>query len=90
MSKVKKKERKIDPQKELNFLKTILVSIFLLLLSLFNLQLFGKDNKVLGSSTEDQSEYWKELTAKHPDYIDGWLELGRIDKVKEIDPNYFK
>lgn len=90
MSKARKKAKEVDPQKDLNFLKILLISVFLILISMFNLQLSSESSKVLGASTNSQNEFWRELTAKHPDYIDGWLEQGRIDKVKEIDPNYFK
>ena len=68
----------------------ILSAILILTLSALNLNVTKTEVKVLGSQVEDNSEYWQDLVEKHPTYIDGWLELGRLDKVKEIDPNYFR
>jgi len=55
-----------------------------------------KKNKVLGATTviskielENEKFFWEEFQKINPTYIDGWIELGRLDKVKEIDPNYF-
>lgn len=85
MTKLKEK----DFQHELiNFLY-INIAIFVLLLSFFNLTQDRKPEvKVLGTKTDNS--FWIDFVAKHPTYRDGWIELGRIDKVKEIDPNYGK
>lgn len=63
-------------------------AIFILLLSLFNLQNIKtrRENQVLG--TTDNTVFWEELSKKHPTYKDAWIELGRIDKVRQIDPNF--
>jgi hypothetical protein len=54
---------------------------------MFNLQNIGqKETRVLGVSTDNK--YFEELVTKYPTYIDGWIELGRMDKVYEIDPNF--
>lgn len=74
-------------KKEFNLLLYITLAILVLILSIFNLKnIYRKPIQVLGAT--DDSGYWQELTQKNPTYIDGWIELGRWDKVKEIDPNY--
>ena len=45
-----------------------------------------KNVQVLGIKTDNG--YWEEIVKKHPTYRDAWVELGRTDKVKEIDPNW--
>ncbi len=73
--------------KELFIFVTI---VFILLLSATNLENFQKPKRVLGIETQVVSDdkFWEEFLSKNPNYIPGWLETGRIDKVKEIDPNY--
>lgn len=79
--------KKVSYSKDLKMLLLINLSVIILLLSIFVLQ--HKNNreiKVLGVSTNNH--YWEEVVTKHPTYIDGWIELERIDVVKQIDPNY--
>lgn len=72
---------------ELTHLLYINVAVIVLLLTIFNLQhLKGKEITVLGATTDNT--YWEEMVKKHPTYRDAWLELGRMDKVEEIDPNF--
>lgn len=79
--------KKRDFSKELNFLFLVMTTVIILLLSIFNLQSQPKTKTVvLGAS--DNKEYWQEITSNHPSYRDAWVELGRYDKVYEIDPNY--
>ncbi len=79
--------KKKNYDNELIYLLGITASVLILLLSLFNLQHSSKKNvEVLGTSIE--STYWEDLLTKYPTYIDGWVEIGRMDKVKEIDPNW--
>ena len=74
-------------RKELNNLFYITAAILILLLSIFNLQNINKKQiKVLGATIDNS--YWEEMVIKHPTYRDGWVELGRMDMVKQIDPNY--
>ena len=81
--------RKKDFSNELIFLFYIQISVLILLLSAFNLSNHKKNIvQVLGAETNNL--YWEELLKKHPTYRDAWIELGRIDKVKQIDPNYFQ
>ena len=76
-------------QKELDFLLFATFSVLILLLSIFNLQNLNKSREttitVLGAETNNL--FWNDFMTKHPTYIDGWVELNRMDKVKEIDPN---
>ncbi|HCR36043.1 hypothetical protein A2130_04370 [Candidatus Woesebacteria bacterium GWC2_33_12] len=74
-------------RKELNDLLYITFAILIILLSISNLQnLKRREIKVLGAETN--TVFWEDFMTKHPTYIDGWIELGRMDKVREIDPNY--
>lgn len=82
--------QKKDFNKDVNILLYITFSVLLLLLSIFNLQNIKVKTKqvtVLGTNTN--IDYWNDFVVKHPTYIEGWNELNRQDKVKEIDPNYF-
>lgn len=76
--------------KELNNLLYIIFAVLILLLSIFNLQKLKRKEIVTVLGTETNNLFWEDLVAKHPTYIDGWVELGRFDKVSEIDPNYFQ
>lgn len=74
-------------KKELNNLLYITFAFLVLLLSMYNIQgLKSKKTEVLGASIDNK--YFEELVSKYPTYIDGWIELGKMDKVLEIDPNY--
>ena len=93
-------------------LKTVYIlcaTIILVALSLFNLSLYftkGKperNKKVLGTEIVVYREiyYWKGLLEANPQYLEGWLELAKIEysignyeeaknavsKASEIDPN---
>lgn len=82
--------------KDLKQLLYINLSVLIIILSAFNLYLFSKNSlirsqkniKVLGS--EKDNSFWLKMTEENPTYIDAWIELGNIKKVKEIDPNYFE
>ncbi len=76
-----------------NFLLPFLylnIALFVLLLSFFNLTQIKKSgastSKVLGVKTD--KDFWIDFVEKHPTYRDGWIELGRLDKIKQIDPNF--
>lgn len=65
--------------------------VFLLLLSALNIHSYLQPEKVLGVreiSVESDVAYWNEFLTQNPDYLPGWVELGRLDKVLEIDPNF--
>lgn len=68
------------------------VFLFILLLTAINISNFLQpQKKVLGITSQENTdeEFWREFLEKHPNYIPGWIELKRLDKVSEIDPNYF-
>lgn len=72
---------------DLTFLFFINLTVLVLLLTMFNLSNQHKKTvKVLGAETNNS--FWEEMVIKHPTYRDAWMELGRIDKVKQIDPNW--
>ena len=73
--------------KDLQTLLFINITVLILILSFFNL-LSNKKSKVQVLGTESNNDYWVEIVRKHPTYRDAWIELGRLDKVEEIDPNY--
>lgn len=75
--------------KELNSLLYITFVVLILLLSIFNLQNINKEEIVTVLGAETDNLFWEDFMQKHPTYIDGWIELERIDKVRQIDPNYF-
>ena len=72
----------------------VLVSVsFLLLLTAVNIQKYLEPKKVLGVNiveAHDDSGFWNYFLVKNPNYLPGWEAIGRMDKVKEIDPNYIK
>jgi len=73
--------------KELFNLLYITSAILIILLSMFNLQNINKKQiKVLGIETDNS--FWEDFVQKNPTYRDGWVELDRMDKVNEIDPNF--
>lgn len=93
---MKKKSKKINNNIELVIVYTAVLII--LLLTAFNLQNYLGDKKVLGVSVSIDTKntksisdraFWENMVDKNPNYIPGWIELGRMDKVREIDPNYF-
>lgn len=73
----------------------IYVSIlFLLLLASNNVNKYLSSGDVLGTESEnliqedDHTFFWNNFLSSNPNYAPGWAELGREDKVKEIDPNW--
>ena len=93
---MKKKNLKIKSSIEQIAIYTAILAV--LLLTMFNLQSFLGVKKILGVSITTTSinsinspnrEFWEDFVVKNPTYIPGWIELGRMDKVREIDPNYF-
>lgn len=73
--------------KDLTVLFYINLVVIILILSAFNLVTQKQSQiQVLGAKTD--SNFWQEFVIKHPTYRDGWVELNRMDKVKEIDPNF--
>lgn len=65
--------------------------VFALLISAVNISTYLKPIKVLGAETQEtnsQVAFWQDFLSKNPSYVAGWIEIGRMDRVREIDPNY--
>ena len=77
--------------KVFNQLLVFVAALLVLLLSAINIGDYQSPKKVLGaeSQVDYDNKFWEEFLVKNPDYIPGWIEIGRFDKVNEIDPNYF-
>ena len=77
--------------KVFNQLLVFVAALLVLLLSAVNIGSYQSPKKVLGAESQVNSDnkFWEEFLVKNPDYIPGWIEIGRFDKVNEIDPNYF-
>lgn len=41
------------------------------------------------NKVNQEKGFWEKFLSQHPNYIPGWNEIGRQDKVGEIDPNFF-
>lgn len=80
--------KKKDFSEDLHTLLYINLAVIILFLTLFNILNINnkKSVEVLGATTDNT--YWEEIVIKHPTYRDAWVELGRMDKVEEIDPNF--
>lgn len=77
--------------------KTLLIAIvcfIILTLSLVNIKNYLSTKpipkKVLGAEIDLDStmNFWNDFLTKNPEYIPGWIEIGRTDKAYSIDPNY--
>jgi hypothetical protein len=78
-------------QIKIEYLSLCLLIIIILLLSAFNIAHYLSPKKILGTATEGnlkQEEFWSTFLSKNPNYIPGWIEVGRTDRAKEINPNY--
>jgi hypothetical protein len=71
--------------------------VVILLLTALNLGNFLSSKSVLGVATlskQDQpssfdKDYWERFLSDNPEYVPGWIEIGRFDKAEKISPNYF-
>lgn len=74
--------------KELLIYLALLLILFITSLNINNYSK-PKQVKVLGTETVNKEEiFWQDFLNKNPDYIPGWIETGKMDKAKEIDPNF--
>ena len=66
-------------------------ALFILILSAANIENYQTPKKVLGAETQviPNEQFWQDFLIKNPNYIPGWIEMGKTDKVREIDPNYY-
>lgn len=88
MIKIKKSAKKIQNLFSKNFINLFFALI--LILSILNIYNYLSPTKeVLGIQTTNmKGVFWYDFLQKHPHYIPGWVEIGRTDKVRDIDPNY--
>lgn len=85
-------KKESDPY-ALNYFFYITFAIIVLLLCLFNLQKNkAVETKVLGIQTksDDLNIFWTKFLDLHPDYLPGLEEVGNLEKIQQLDPNYFK
>jgi hypothetical protein len=68
------------------------VVIIILFISAINLNFIFETKKVLGIQTVEPENnnisYWKEFIKSNPNYLPGYIQIGEIEKVKRLDPNY--
>jgi hypothetical protein len=67
--------------------------LFILLITSINIDnyLRLRETKVLGTETENKEViFWQDFLTKNPNYVPGWIEIGRTERAREIDPNYIK
>ena len=65
--------------------------LVLLFFSFLNISNYYLTKPVLGAKTGtslSNDDFWKEYLKNNPNYVPGWLEIGRVDKAREIDPNF--
>jgi len=94
------------PNQSVQFFLLSFGIIAILLLAGFNINTHFNQQKVLGTKDNlskllEKKTFWEDITAQHPSYIDGWLELakvafelenydyaeGALNSAKAIDPN---
>jgi hypothetical protein len=96
-----KKVKKVQSKKaknlfvDKNSINSLFIYMFLILilfLTIANLNVYfsPRKDKVLGAKVENmEGIFWYNFLQENPKYIPGWKEIGRTDKVKALDPNYF-
>lgn len=68
-----------------------LFSLFILILTIININNFLTPVQVLGLQVESSStdiEFWNQFLKKYPNYLPGLIETGEFEKVKKINPNF--
>lgn len=107
--KEKKQEEKFDYKKSFIHYAYCLAIIFLLTLTSININKFLNTKKVLGASVnvtplQNEKSYWQNLVDENPTYVDGYLQLAKVDvelgnvneattfinKALSLDPNSSK
>lgn len=72
----------------------IVICFVLLMLSMVNIKNYFSPKtlpeRVLGAEThlDATEEFWNDFLNKNPNYVPGWIELGRMDKALTLDPNF--
>lgn len=72
--------------------RNLIVVLVLLLLSIINIRSLFLPKKVLGVRSEElginNRDFWKQYIKSNPKYLPAYLELGEIEKVRKLDPNW--
>lgn len=91
---------KVNINSDTKFILFAVCVFVLLTLSFVNIKNYtsqntlANTNKVLAAETQDvldnktADKFWFEFLSKNPNYVPGWVEIERLDKAYEIDPNY--
>ena len=83
--------KKIKTKFNYSKLYTYLFVLIIIFLTSINIRNYFKPNKVavLGIETvNSEFIFWQEFLTEHPNYVPGWIEIGRGDKGYKIDPNF--
>jgi cytochrome c-type biogenesis protein CcmH/NrfG len=107
----KEKRKRAGLKQDIIFLCSCCAAVLILTLTMANLVPVFKQERVLGAKSEtppppsqeklQEIIFWSDFVSKNPTYIEGWLELARLnilvgnedgailalDKAKEINPN---
>lgn len=110
----KSAKKRLSLKSEILYVCSCCAVVVLMVLTTLNLKTFTGQNTVLGTSQafseeklyklNEKKAYWQSFTAVNPDYLDGWIELIRINmelgnknqasemfnKARIIDPNSTK
>jgi len=82
----RKMKNKSKAKTDLSILYISCAFLVLITLSLFNLALylFKSNHEVLGANSEVSQEiiFWHDFLTENPSYIDGWLELTKLEYEK--------
>ncbi len=90
MPKSAKKKDKTKQKAKVSYLKNFLHYIYcltiiaLLILTSINIESFISKQKVLGATIDttplqNEKSYWQNMIATNPSYIDGYLEVAKVD-----------
>lgn len=92
----------IEKNKSLLYFLSCLAIINLLLLSGINIESYLQKDKVLGAQVtvynptddlEKERDFWKTFLSQNPNYLDGWLQLSKLESDLGNYPDsekYFK
>ncbi|SRR5260221_781014 len=80
----KKEKAKVNFKQHLIHYAYCLLIIILLIVTSININRFLQSRKVLGTSIDvsplqNEKIYWQGIVEKNPTYVDGYLELAKVD-----------
>ena len=90
------KQRSKDPQKQRLFFISVSCGILVVVFSIFNLLFYlsSSNNDILGVRIEvdtktsllHEGNFWKSLLNENPSYLQGWLELAKVEvQLENLD-----